>query len=105
MMTRIAFRLRVKQGKLDEYLDWHTKVWPELLGDLSAAGYRNYSIFNDGDDLFGYFECDDYEISNAAMAQSDANRRWQAMMSNYLESSPDPDAGPALLMTEVFRLK
>ena len=101
---RVAFRLRVKPGKLNEYLDWHTRVWPELLADLSAAGYTNYSIFNDGDDLFGYFECDNYETANAAMAKSDANRRWQATMSNYLESSPDPEAGPTVLMTEIFRL-
>ena len=101
---RVAFRLRIQPGKRDEYIAQHTSVWPELLADLTAAGYRNYSIFNDGDDLFGYFECDDYDASNTAMARSDANRKWQAFMSNYLESSPDPDAGPATLMTEVFRL-
>ena len=101
---RIAFRLRIQPGKRDEYVAHHTKVWPELLSDLSAAGYRNYSIFSDGDDLFGYFECDDYESSNAAIARSDANRRWQSFMANYLESSPDPESGPTRLMTEVFRL-
>lgn len=102
---RIAFRLRIKPGQRDAYVAHHTNVWPELLGDLTAAGYRNYTIFNDGDDLFGYFECDDYDAANAAIATSDANRRWQAFMSDFLESSPDPDAGPALLMTEIFRLE
>jgi L-rhamnose mutarotase len=101
---RIAFRMRVQPGKLDEYIELHTIVWPELLADLTAAGYRNYSIFNDGLDLFGYFECDDYEAANAAMARSEANRRWQQFMSGYLEQAPGPDAGPASLMTEVFRL-
>jgi L-rhamnose mutarotase len=102
---RVAFRLRIKPGKREEYVATHANVWPELLADLSAAGYRNYSIFIDGDDLFGYFECDNYEASNAAMARSDANRRWQAFMGNYLEASPDPDVGPATLMTEIFRLE
>jgi L-rhamnose mutarotase len=97
--------MRVQDGKLDEYIEHHTNVWPELLADLTAAGYRNYSIFNDGFDLFGYFECDDYDAANAAMAQSDANRRWQEFMSGYLEQAPDPDAGLALLMTEVFHLE
>ena len=101
---RITFRLRIQPGKRAEYIAHHSNVWPELLTDLTDAGYRNYSIFNDGDDLFGYFECDNYEISNAAMARSDANRRWQTFMGNYLESSPDPDAGPSTLMTEIFRL-
>ena len=102
-MQRIAFRMRVKPGKLDGYIEHHTAVRPDLLRDLSAAGYRNYSIFQDGLDLFGYFECEDYEQANAMMAQSDANRRWQAMMGEFLEAAPDPDDGPVVLR-EVFRL-
>ncbi|MEJ7837386.1 MAG: L-rhamnose mutarotase [Thermomicrobiales bacterium] len=103
-MQRIAFRLRIKPGQRAAYIAHHANVWPDLLADLSTAGYRNYSIFVDGDDLFGYFECSDYQAANLAMATSDANRRWQAFMSDYLEASPDPDAGPATLMTEIFRL-
>jgi len=103
-MQRIAFRMRLKPGKLDGYIEHHQAVWPELLRDLTAAGYRNYSIFLDGLDLFGYFECEDYESANAGMARSDANRRWQTMMSEFLEAAPDPEAGPTRLMTEVFRL-
>lgn len=101
---RVAFRMRVQPGQLDAYIAEHTRVWPELLADLKAAGYRNYTIFNDGLDLFGYYECDDAEAANAAMARSDANRRWQAHMSHYLEQAPDPDSGPAQLLTEIFRL-
>lgn len=103
-MIRVAFRMQVQPGKLDEYIEQHKAVWPELLADLTVAGYRNYSIFNDGLDLFGYFECDDYEVANAHMAASDANRRWQAFMRNFLESAPDPDKGPLTMMTEIFRL-
>lgn len=101
---RIAFRLHIKPGQRDAYIAHHANVWPELLHDLSTAGYRNYTIFNDGDDLFGYFECDDSAAANAAMATSDANRRWQAFMEDFLESSPDPESGPTRLMTEIFRL-
>ncbi|MDQ3656514.1 MAG: L-rhamnose mutarotase, partial [Chloroflexota bacterium] len=42
-MQRVAFRLKVKPDKLDEYVRSHAEVWPELLADLKAAGYRNYS--------------------------------------------------------------
>jgi L-rhamnose mutarotase len=103
-MQRIAFRMQVKPGKLDAYIKHHKAVWPELLADLTAAGYRNYSIFLDGLDLFAYFECENYEAANVHMAQSDANRRWQAMMSEFLVAAPDPEDGPAQLMTEIFRL-
>ena len=104
-MPRVAFRLRVRPEKLEEYRQIHENVWPELLSDLSAAGYRNYSIFADGTELFGYLECDDWEASQAAMARSDANHRWQAWMSEYLETPVDPDGKESpLLMNEVFHL-
>lgn len=95
-MQRVAFRLRVKQGKLDEYARLHGEVWPELLDDLRAAGYRNYSIFADGPELFGYFECDDFEAAQAVMARSDANHRWQAFMTEYLETPVDPEGKEGL---------
>lgn len=105
-MARVAFRLRVKQGKLDEYVRIHAEVWPDLLADMSAAGYSNYSIFADGHDLFGIFEVDDFDQSQAALANSDANRRWQTWMTEYLETPVDPEGKTGMnLMTEVFRME
>jgi len=102
-MQRIAFRLTVKAGRLDEYVRLHSDVWPELLADLRAAGYRNYSIFTDGRELFGYFECDDFEASQVAMAGSDANHRWQALMADYLETPVDPEGTESMhLLKQVF---
>jgi len=104
-VQRVAFRLRVKPERLEEYKRLHQEVWPELLEDLRAASIRNYSIFADGPELFGYLECDDWEVSSAALARSDANRRWQAFMSGFLATPVDPDAAePLRLMAEVFRL-
>lgn len=104
-MERVAFRLWVKPDKLEEYKRLHQEVWPELLADLRAAGVRNYSIFADGPELFGYLECDDWGASSAALARSDANRRWQEFMSGYLATPVDPDASESMrMMEEVFRL-
>jgi L-rhamnose mutarotase len=106
MAERIAFRLRVKPERLDEYKRLHREVWPELLRDLRAAGARNYSIFADGAELFGYLECDDRAAFNRAMAGSDANRRWQEYMAGYLATPVEPDATePLRLMDEVFRME
>ncbi len=105
-MQRVAFRLKVKPDKLDEYVRLHGEVWPELLADLRAAGYRNYSIFADGLDLFGYFECDDLDTAQAAMARSDANHRWQAFMADYLETPVDPEAYESMrLLRQVFLME
>jgi L-rhamnose mutarotase len=99
-MQRIAFRLRVREDRLEEYKRLHRQVWPELLADLRAAGYRNYSIFADGPDLFGYLECDDWDASQRVMATSDANRRWQAFMTDYLATPVDPDDDASLRLLE-----
>ena len=104
-MQRVAFRLWVKPERLEEYKRHHEAVWPELLADMRAASIRNYSIFSDGAELFGYLECDDWAAASAALARSDANRRWQEFMADYLASPVDPDAAePVRLLTEVFRM-
>ncbi len=104
-MQRVAFRLRVRQGKLEQYREAHATVWPELLADLTAAGFRNYSIFADGHELFGYLECDDWDACQRAMAQSDANHRWQAYMADYLETPVDPEGKQGMhLLEQVFHL-
>jgi L-rhamnose mutarotase len=103
MVQRVAFRLRVKEEKLEEYKRIHREVWPELLADLRAASIRNYSIFASGSELFGYLECDDWDAAVAALARSDANRRWQERMKEYLATPVDPDqAEPLELLEEVF---
>lgn len=102
-MQRVAFRLRVKPDRLDAYLEIHRNVWPEMLADLGAAGYRNYSIFADGNELFGYLECDDWNAAQRALSGSNANRRWQEWMSEYLDTPVDPDNDrPLNLLDQVF---
>ncbi len=102
-MQRIAFRLRVREDRLEEYKTLHQQVWPELLADMHAAGYRNYSIFADGADLFGYLECDDWDAAQRRMSSSDANRRWQNFMADYLATPVDPDdIGSVTMMESVF---
>jgi L-rhamnose mutarotase len=104
-MQRVAFRLWVKPDRLAEYRELHKAVWPELLEEIRASGVRNYSIFADGPELFGYFECDDVEAMNARMATSEVARRWQEFMRDYLATPVDLDAkDPLRMMEEVFRL-
>jgi L-rhamnose mutarotase len=104
-VQRVAFRLWVKPERLQEYKQLHQEVWPELLDEMRAASIRNYSIFADGPELFGYLECDDWQAASEALASSEANRRWQELMRDYLVTPADPDAPePLRLMLEVFRM-
>jgi L-rhamnose mutarotase len=102
MTQRSAFVLRVRPDKIDAYLEAHRNVWPEMLTALLDAGIRNYTIFRNGNEMFGYFESDDHEASAAYMEEQEVNARWQDTMAELLEERV-PDAGPPTL-EEIFRL-
>ena len=102
MTERTAFVLRVRPDKLDEYVEAHREVWPELLDALRAAGIRNYTIFRSGNEMFGYFEADDLEAAGRYLEGQEVSARWQDRMAEYLEERV-PDAGPPPL-EQVFRL-
>jgi len=102
MPQRAAFVLRVRPDRIDEYVAAHADVWPEMLDAIRRAGIRNYTIFRDGNRMFGYFEADDLDAVGRYMAEQDVSRRWQDAMAELLEERV-PDAGPPPL-AEVFRL-
>ena len=102
MTERAAFVLHVKPERIDEYVIAHANVWPEMLQALRDAGISNYTIFRDGDQVFGYFESDDLEAAAAYMKAQEVNARWQDAMAELLEERV-PDAGPPTL-EEIFRL-
>lgn len=92
---------------MDEYKAHHRSVWAEMREALSAAGWHNYSIYlRDDGTLFGYFETPiSLQAAQAAMAGTEVNARWQAMMSPYFEI-PDgahPDAS-FIELEEIFHL-
>ena len=102
MTQRSAFVLRVQPERIDEYVEAHSNVWPEMLEALGGAGIRNYTIFRAGNEMFGYFEADDLEATGRYLAQQDVCTRWQDHMAELLDERV-PDAGPPQL-EEVFRL-
>jgi L-rhamnose mutarotase len=105
-MRRICFQLRIRPELIEEYTHRHADVWPEMRAALTDAGWRNYSLFLSPDGtLTGYFECDDLAASQAAMAATEVNARWQAEMGRYFHDLGDaaPDEG-IVAIPEVFHL-
>lgn len=105
-MQRVCFQLQVKPERLEEYVERHNPIWPEMLEALAATGWHNYSLFlrNDGL-LIGYFETESLEQARAGMAATEVNTRWQAEMAEFfvdLEGTPDQGF---LQLTEVFNLE
>jgi len=102
MTERSAFVLRVRPDRIDEYVEAHRNVWPEMLAALREAGIGNYTIFRHGNEVFGYLESDDLAAAAAYLEAQEVNARWQDAMAALLEERV-PDAGPPAL-EEIFRL-
>ncbi len=103
-MQRIAFTMKIKDGHEEQYREHHRHVWPDMLAALQQAGCHNYSIYARGQDLFAYMEVDDFAHFLATMNASEANRRWQQMMSAHMTSDIDPTTNFPFVLEEVFHL-
>ena len=103
-MQRIGFVMRLLPGAEAKYRQRHANVWPEMLAELKAAGASNYSIFLDGERLFGYLEVEDLGRFQRHMAASAVNARWQADMGVLIDPLTDPATGFHRQLDEVFHL-
>lgn len=104
-MERMAWRGRIKPGCKAEYIRRHNEIWPEMKETLKAAGICNYTIFADGDELFGYYECEKgIAFAELTQAESPVVDRWNDFMKDILELVMDPETGAQPKLEPVFRL-
>jgi L-rhamnose mutarotase len=105
-MQRVCFQLQVRPDRLDEYVERHAAVWPEMLAAIAESGRRNYSLFLRGDGLLiGYFETDSVEESQRLLAGSPVTARWETEMAPFFVGLDGrPDQGLSRL-PEVFNLE
>ena len=103
---RVCFRSAVDPNRLPEYRKAHAKVWPEMLQELKAAGWNDYTLHLGEDGLLiGIVECDDLDAARARMALTEVNGRWQAEMAKlFPPSDSNPDDG-FIVLDEVFNLE
>jgi L-rhamnose mutarotase len=106
-MERICFQLQVKPDRIDEYVERHRAVWPEMLRAIEASGRRNYSLFLRPDGLLiGYYETDSDTASAAFLAASPDTAAWEAAAADFfvsLDGSRADQSAPGL--REVFHLE
>ncbi len=103
-MERLHFTMRLKEGRVDEYERRHGEVWPGLVADLHAAGWRNYTLFRKGLSVHGYAECHpDIATAQAAMATSEANAEWQAWFLDIIDQTVE--GGPVVVANEVWHMR
>jgi len=106
-MKRVAFILKVKHDRIQEYKEHHKTVWPEMLDALQRTGWHNYSLFMREDGLlFGYFETpESFDAALAGMADEEINAKWQELMAPYFEGLGAAHADESMIeLEEVFHL-
>ncbi|WP_022867264.1 L-rhamnose mutarotase [Schaalia vaccimaxillae] len=101
--TRQCFLLRVRPEMLAEYVDVHQRVWDEMRQALTDSGWRNYSLFLEKETglCVGYFESDDVDAAQKAMADTEVNTRWQTAMAKYFQPN---GGGSAQILPQYFYL-
>ncbi|MBQ2939809.1 MAG: L-rhamnose mutarotase [Clostridia bacterium] len=102
-MEKYAWKATVLDGQLEEYCRRHDEIWPEMKAVLSDAGIVNYTIWNVGNELFGYYECaKGLEYAARVQAESPVVARWNEYMKDVMSMETDPVTGAQPLLTKVF---
>ena len=105
-MEKYAWKATVKPGCLEEYIRRHDNIWPELREVLVSAGIVNYSIWNVGNELFGYYECEKGAAYAAKVqAESEVVDRWNEYMKDVMVMEMDPETGAQPRLQQVFRFR
>ena len=102
-MEKYAWKALIKEGCLDEYIKRHNEIWPEMKQMLLDAGISNYTIWNVGNELFGYYECEKgVDYASKIQAMSEVNKKWDAYMKDIMIMEKDPVTGAQPLLKKVF---
>jgi L-rhamnose mutarotase len=100
---RVAFKMKLKPGCVDEYRKRHDALWPELKQLLSESGVSDYSIFHDPetDILFAVQQSNDQGSQD--LGSLPVVQKWWAYMADIMETNTDnsPVSTP---LQEVFYL-
>ena len=104
-MEKYAWKATIKDGCFEEYCRRHDEIWPELVEVLKAAGICNYTIWNVGNELFGYYECEKgVDFAAKTQAESTVVDKWNEYMNDIMIMEMDPVTGAQPMLKKVFEL-
>ena len=105
-MEKYAWKAKIVDGALEEYIKRHDNLWDEMKQVLSEAGIVNYTIWNVGNELFGYYECEKgIEYATIVQAKSPVVDKWNEYMKDILIMEMDPETGAQPQLKRVFSFK
>jgi len=102
MHQRIAFKMKVNPGVIDEYRKRHDNLWPELHTLLKEAGISEYSIFFDEEThiLFA-FQKQEGNQGSQDLGKTEIVQKWWKFMADIMETHSD-NSPVSSALEEVF---
>lgn len=105
-MEKYAWKAKIVDGALDEYVRRHNEIWDEMKNVLTRAGIVNYTIWNVGNELFGYYECEKgIEYATMVQRESPVVDKWNEYMKDILIMEMDPQTGAQPQLKKVFSFR
>jgi len=105
-MQRVAFQLRIRKEKMQEYDRAHAAVWPELLARIRSVGIHDYSIFRRHQTIVLVMRVEDFDRAWDTLASDPINQKWQEKMAEIFEEKQDVVPGERFPMfKEVFYME
>ena len=102
-MEKYAWKAKIKDGCIEEYIRRHDNIPDDMKKVLREAGICNYTIWNVGNELFGYYECKNgVDFAAKTQSESEVVKRWDECMSDILIMEKDPITGAQPLLRKVF---
>jgi len=105
MYKRVAFKMKLYPGFLEEYRKRHGEIWPELRKLLKDSGVSEYSIFFDEEtnSLFA-FQKQAGEQGSQDLGKEEIVRKWWKFMADIMETNPD-NSPVSIPLEEVFYME
>lgn len=105
-MEKYAWKATIKEGSIEEYIRRHDNLPEEMKQVLKEAGIVNYTIWNVGNELFGYYECEKgVEYAAKVQSESEAVARWDKFMADILIMEKDPVTNAQPMLKKVFEFR
>lgn len=105
-MEKFVWKGKILDNRIDEYIERHDKIWPKMKEALKQAGICNYSIWLNGDEIFGYYECEKgVKYAREFQDNSPVVKEWDEYMKDILVTEKDPSTGETVKFKQAFYLE
>ncbi len=105
MAKRLAFKMKVNPGVIEEYKKRHENLWPELRDLLKGAGISEYSIFYDAETNYLFaFQKQSGDQGSQDLGTTEVVRKWWKYMAELMETNPD-NSPVSVPLEEVFYME